>query len=148
MVVTNPDGERVTLTGGFSYLLHPPPGTPVTVSLAVTPTSMPTGGQLRVGWTTQAGRSAWDWIGIFRVGDSNFDYLDYQFTDGGASGTQTWTAPSQPGQHEFRYLLDDGYESVARSEAITVGTGATATAAGGSPLTLRRHGRGSSSGRR
>jgi hypothetical protein len=139
VVVTNPDGQRVTLTGGFSYLSLPPPATDVTASLTVTPTTVPAGGQLRVSWTTQAGRSFLDWIGLFRVGDSNIAYLDYQYTDGAASGTQTWTAPSQAGLYEFRYLLDDGYEAVARSEAITV----QGTASGAGTLTYpRRGGRG------
>jgi len=141
VLVTNPGGEGATLTGGFSYVALPPPATSVTASLSVTPTTVPVGGPLRVSWTRPDGRSFFDWIGLFRVGDSNLAYLDYQYTDGGASGTQTWVAPAQPGQYEFRYLPDDGYVDVARSEPVTVAAGASAAGAG--VLTVpRRGGRG------
>ena len=36
------------------------------------------------------------------------------------SGTFTLTAPSQAGQYEFRYLIDDGWSDVARSTMVTV----------------------------
>ena len=142
VVVTNPGGERVTLTRGFSYLDLPPPGTAITASLSVTPTTVPFGGQLRVTWTRN--RSGFDdWIGLFRVGDANMAYLGYQYTAGGASGTQTWMAPAVPGQYEFRYLPDDGYVDVARSEPITVAAGASAAGAG----SLTVPGRGGKGGR-
>jgi hypothetical protein len=139
VVVTNPGGERVTVTGGFSYLDLPPPGTGVTASLSVTPTTVPSGGQLRVTWT-RSGRGFDDWIGLFRVGDSNMAYLGYQYTDGGAAGTQTWIAPAVPGQYEFRYLPEDGYADVARSGPVTVG--GTATSSSATPQPLTRSGRG------
>lgn len=140
VVVTNPDGGQATLTGGFSYIALPQSGTAVTASLSVTPTTVPAGGQLRVGWSRPDGRSFFDWIGLFRIGDSNLAYLDYQYTDGGTSGTQTWVAPSQPGQYEFRYLPDDGYVDVARSAPVTVE--GTATSSSSSPQPLVRRGRG------
>ena len=138
VVVTNPGGERVTLTRGFSYLDLPPPGTAVTASLSVTPTTVQVRGQLRVTWTRN-GRGFFDWIGLFRVGDSNGAYLDYQYTDAAVTGTQTWVAPAVPGQYEFRYLPDDGYVDVARSEPVTVAAGASAAGAGA--LTVPGRGR-------
>ncbi|MGH9236983.1 MAG: IPT/TIG domain-containing protein [Vicinamibacterales bacterium] len=140
VVVTNPGGEGATLTGGFSYSALPPAGTSVTASLSVTPTTVPPGGQLRVSWTKQ-GQSFFDWIGLFRVGDSNLAYVEYQYTDGGPSGTQTWVAPPQPGQYEFRYLPDDGYVDVARSAPVKVEGTVTSSSAAPQPQT--RRGRGS-----
>jgi hypothetical protein len=134
-VVTNPGGQRVMLAGGFLYL---------TVSLTVTPGVVTPGGQLQVSWTVPGHFS--DWIGLFIVGTSNFDYLDYQYTNGATSGTQTWTAPTEPGLYEFRYLTNDGdWENddhdIARSGPVTV---AASAAIGGAQTTIRREGRGGS----
>jgi hypothetical protein len=137
VVVTNPGGERSTLTGGFSYPV--PQGTGVTASLTVRPAGVAPGGQLQVDWAI-SGPGFDDWIGLFRVGDPNIAYLDYQYTTGRTTGTQTWVAPSQPGQYQFRYLPNDGYIDVARSEPITVQGPAIITGAGAQ--TLIRRGRG------
>ena len=45
------------------------------------------------------------------------------WTDGATSGTFTLSAPTQAGQYEFRYLLNDGYGDAARSSLVTVGVG-------------------------
>ena len=58
---------------------------------------------------------------IFKVGDANTAYGWYEYTDGAESGTFTLSAPTQPGQYEFRYLLNDGYTDVARYGPVTVG---------------------------
>jgi hypothetical protein len=44
----------------------------------------------------------------------------WEYTDGLPFGSMSFTAPEQPGQYEFRYLLDDDYIDVARSVTITV----------------------------
>jgi len=132
VVVTNPGGQRSTLTGGFSYPIPAaavPPGTAVTASLTARPTVVAPRGQLQVDWAI-SGPGFDDWIGLFRVGDANLAYLDYQYTTGRTTGTQTWVAPSQPGLYEFRYLPNDGYTDVARSEPVTVQGTAITTGAG------------------
>src|SRR5678816_3429268 len=45
----------------------------------------------------------------------------YEYTNGTTSGTVRFTAPVQPGQYQFRYLLDDGYVDVVRTASVTVG---------------------------
>jgi hypothetical protein len=142
--VTNPGGQRVMLAGGFLYL---------TAFLTVTPGVVTPGGQLQVSWAIPASRfSDSDWIGLAIVGGSDFDYLDYQNTNGATSGTQTWTAPAQPGLYEFRYFRanlfdyvfdDDDFDVVARSSPVTV-AGAASAATGGAQTTIRRAGRGGS----
>ena len=128
VVVTNPGGQRAAPTGGFSCFTVI---TGATVTLTATPSSLPAGGQLQVSCPNpNSPRSFLDWIGIFRVGASNVDYLGYQYSNGEMAGTQTWIAPTQAGQYEFRYLLDDEYTDVARSAPIVVGVGATASAVG------------------
>ena len=61
-----------------------------------------------------------DWIGLFRVGDDAHNYIAYSYTGGAASGTATFTAPSQPGTYEFRYLLSNTWEEVRRSSSFSV----------------------------
>ena len=81
------------------------------------------GGQLNVSWTTSIeGHN--DWIGLFKRGDANTAHSWWVgWTDGATSGTFTLSAPSQPGEYEFRYLLDDNFGDAAVSGVVTVGAG-------------------------
>lgn len=76
------------------------------------------GGPLSVTWN--ASSTGNDWIEFSKTSDSNMYHGWSAFTDGAAVGTFTLTAPSQAGQYEFRYLLDDGWIDVARSSVVTV----------------------------
>jgi hypothetical protein len=74
-----------------------------------------------VSWTASTGYR-WDWISLDRVGAPIGPHAWAQSTDGATSGTFTLSAPTQAGQYEFRYLLED--ESyAARSSVVTVGAG-------------------------
>lgn len=99
------------------------PNVPVNVvvpvyTLAATPGTLSLGGSFVVRWTAPAGRPATDWIGFYKVGAPNSPSLWWQYTGGAASGSFTVPAPTQPGQYEFRYLLEDGYTSVAASNPV------------------------------
>jgi hypothetical protein len=64
-----------------------------------------------------------DWISIYApdTPDRQYDKFGrYQFTKGLRNGTLTFTAPSQPGQYEFRLFCCNGYELLARSNPFTV----------------------------
>jgi hypothetical protein len=82
------------------------------------------GGQLSVSWTAST-KGGNDWIALFKKGDSNMAPITgwVGWTDGATSGTFTLSAPTQSGQYEFRYLLDDGYGDAARSRLVTVAVG-------------------------
>ena len=115
VVVTNPDGQRATLTAGHTFEFVPFP------TLTPSVTSVAAGGPLSVSWNSAlTGKS--DWIGLFKISDRNQDYLGRwsYFTEGKASGTATLVAPTEPGQYEFRYLLDDDFVEAARSSVVTV----------------------------
>jgi hypothetical protein len=115
VVVTNPGGQSGRLTEGFTYVVDQPYA--LTPSLnTVTP-----GSPLSVSWTAPRGGAS-DWIGLFKVGDPNTNYEEHwwKYTEGAISGTLTLAAPTQPGQYEFRYLLDDGFDETVRSSAVTV----------------------------
>jgi hypothetical protein len=79
------------------------------------------GGQLSVSWTTSI-PYPWDSISLVKKGDPNAACIWSQSTGGVTSGTLTLIAPTQEGQYEFRYLLED-LTDVARSSMVTVGVG-------------------------
>ena len=119
VVVTNPGGQSGTLTGGYTF---------EAVSVTASPSLVTSGGQLTMSWEAPSGRGCTgggDWIAIFRVGDPDITgaangHSDLWFVHvcGATSGTETLSAPTEPGQYEFRYLV--GAASVARSSPVTV----------------------------
>ncbi len=98
-----------------------------TYALLTNSTTVQPGQAADVTWTSPGG-SAKDWIGWFRTGDSNsaYDPSRWRYTGGASSGSFTITAPTTPGTYEFRYLLNDGYSDVARSNAVTVAVSTSA----------------------
>jgi len=122
--VTNAGAPGATLPGAYTY--YP-------VTLSVTPSVVAPGGQLTVSWTAPSGLSALDWIGLYKIGDSNSHFITYEYAEP-RSGSRTFTAPMQPGQYEFRYLVDDEYNDAARSGPITVTAGAFGAARGASTM--------------
>jgi hypothetical protein len=112
VVVTNPGGAGGTLTAAFTYAIEGP--------FTVTPSTaaVDAGGEMSVSWTAPGARAS-DWIALCKVG-GNYEDDWYGLTNGATSGTLTATAPTRPGQYEFRYLVDDGFLDVARSSPVTV----------------------------
>jgi Chitobiase/beta-hexosaminidase C-terminal domain/Putative collagen-binding domain of a collagenase len=106
----------ITVTG------NPPTGT--TYTLTATPGSVQSGGSITVSWTAPSGSASKDWIGLYATGVDNNSYVWWQYTNGASSGSFTVPAPSNSGTYEFRYLLNDGFNSVKQSNTITV-TGST-----------------------
>ena len=113
VVVTNPSGSGGMLTAAFTYSFEEP--------FMVTPSTdlVDAGGRMSVSWSAPAAQPR-DWITLSRVGQSYDDNDWYGVTNGARSGTLTLTAPTQPGQYEFRYLLDDGFLAAAHSRPVTV----------------------------
>lgn len=64
--------------------------------------------------TAPVGHAGTNWIVLYKVGDPN---TSFGYTGTASSGSFTMTAP---GQYEFRYLLDNGYNAVTQSNVITV----------------------------
>jgi acid phosphatase len=98
----------VTVSGAAAY------------SLAASPSTANPGQTLTVTWTAPSGRPGNDWIGLFKVGTSDTSYISWRYTGGASSGSATFTAPSQTGQYEFRYFLNDGYTKAVQSNVVTV----------------------------
>ncbi|HVH56975.1 MAG TPA: IPT/TIG domain-containing protein [Vicinamibacterales bacterium] len=111
VVVTNPDGQSARLPAGFTFNV---------VTLTPSRTTVPAGAEISVTWTSAQSRCSLDWIGLYEVGATNENYGPWVYTSCGTDGTARLNAPLKRGQHEFRYLPDDGYEDVARSVTVTV----------------------------
>jgi hypothetical protein len=93
---------------------------PTGITLTVNRSTIVVGGTLKVSWTAPSGRPATDWIGFFLVGTPNTDVGWWRYTNGKASGSFKFPAPSPAGSYEFRYLLEDGVTDAARSKPVTV----------------------------
>ena len=126
VVVVNPDGEKRTLTEGYAFVDE-------VFSLAASPSVVASGGQLSVSWVAPSGRGCiggGDWVAIFKVGDpdatgaaNGHSDLWFDHLCGATSGTLTLSAPTQPGQYEFRYMI--GGTAAARSSPVTVSASAS-----------------------
>src|SRR5262245_60112527 len=68
-------------------------------TLTASPSTIAPGGSLTVSWTAPSGRPTTDWIGLYRVGDPNSNYLSWVYTNGAASGSSGFSAPTQGGQY-------------------------------------------------
>jgi glucose/arabinose dehydrogenase len=120
------DGRTFTITQSGGSLFN------LTVSLS-------SGGtKVTVNWTAPSGRPATDWLGLYRAGEPDTAYLSAHYTQGATSGS--WVVqPTQAGQYEVRYFLQDGYMRVAQSNAVTVSYAAfsvTATAQADGSVTV------------
>ena len=56
----------------------------------------------------------------FAVGDADTNFLSWQYTGSATTGYLTFTAPTRPGQYEFRYFLNDGFTRAATGNRLTV----------------------------
>ncbi len=84
------------------------------------PSASSTGQVINATFSAPSGRPTDDWIGLFRVGTLNSAYVAKIYTNGLTTGSIQFTGPSEPGNYEFRYLLNDGFTSVVSSLPIAV----------------------------
>ena len=103
------------------------------ISLTASPSLVTSGDQLTMNWVAPSGRGCnggGDWVALFKVGDpdntgaaNGHSDLWFEHLCGATSGTSTLSAPPQPGQYEFRYMV--GSTAVARSGPVTVSASAS-----------------------
>lgn len=88
-------------------------------AVAVTTVPALKNSNINVSWSGIATPTASDWIGIYAIGSSDFAYLDWAYTNGGASGAVNVTLnhPSlvAGGTYEARLYANDGYTLLAKS---------------------------------
>ena len=101
-------------------VLGNPPAKPM-VDLQSGTTYVKAGGEIPALWSLLSGtRSSQDWIGLYAPGARNQEFLTWKYVADADQGKLTLQAPEMPGTYEMRYLLDNGYESVATSVRIVV----------------------------
>ena len=93
-----------------------------TVSLSVTPPTIPPGGTLTATWSGIAAPTPTDWLGLYVPGADNAELLAWRYTTGDASGSVPFELPGTlaPGTYELRLLANDGFTLLATSDAFTV----------------------------
>jgi endonuclease/exonuclease/phosphatase family metal-dependent hydrolase len=133
VVLVGADGSALARAPFWLYA----PGTPVTVE--PTETTYRADDPITYKWSRAPG-NRWDWIGLYPsteaevptdggIPDDSGDYLFYEYThteiEGAGriaatslAGSGTW--PLRPGRYELRMMVDDGYQTVARSKPFTV----------------------------
>jgi hypothetical protein len=124
-------------TVAFTAVMTPPPPPPPSYSVTVSKTSAAPGETLTVSFTCQGSTNgvsackALDWIGLYAVSAGNGGYntagelfpppdLDWIYTRAAASGSFPLKAPAASGTYDLRYLVNDTFTSVAKSQALTV----------------------------
>jgi RHS repeat-associated protein len=88
-------------------------------ALAVTTVPALKNSNISITWSDIASPTPADWVGIYAVGSNDFAYLDWAYTNGGASGTASVTL-NHPGlvagaTYEARLYANDGYTLLAKS---------------------------------
>ena len=118
---TAANSRSATLTiAGQTFTVQQNAASAQTYTLVASPTTVVAGGTVTVNFTAPASSSYYDWVGLFRVGSSNSEYLDFGYTTGGTAGTFNVIMPTQTGSYEFRYMLNNGLTSAATSNAVSV----------------------------
>jgi hypothetical protein len=77
------------------------------------------GNAITVNWSAPPGHSAADWVGLYKRGAPDSDYIAAQPTGDGTTGVSSFTASVRGGSLELRYFLADG-TTVATSGEIQV----------------------------
>ncbi len=132
--------SRGAILSRSSFWLYPP-GSPSEV--ATSKSVYTTGEPIQVSWKNAPGMR-WDWLAIYRPGDTdespvnssrtsgyggNGHYLLYGYTHTAIEGSAAFNADSAPGYltwplgpgiYEIRMLLDDGYRSLASSAPFKI----------------------------
>lgn len=119
-----PQTVRVTATSsadgsksGSALVAITPTDSSVTPTITASATSVSINAPLTVTWNVGIAYGT-DWIALYQSGTNNIVWSTS--VAGRRSGSVTLSAPSQPGQYQFRYLPQDGSTAIAQSAVVTV----------------------------
>ncbi|MBA2605772.1 MAG: hypothetical protein H0U96_02755, partial [Acidobacteria bacterium] len=117
-----------TITVTTSTTATPTPTTGA-ASVSASSSTVTAGGTLSVSFSGVSSPSTTDWIGVFKIGAGDYEYLSYIYTSSGnqssgstasSAGTASMTFPSTPGVYELRLNRNNGATRAATSSTITV----------------------------
>ena len=104
-------------------------GAPTGSSLSASPSTVAPGGSVSVTWSGISSPSSLDWVGLYVPGTANTAYIAWMYvscmqapTAAAATGSCAFRIPSglTPGTYELRLLANNGYSTLATSNALTV----------------------------
>ncbi|OGH48228.1 MAG: hypothetical protein A3A51_04385 [Candidatus Levybacteria bacterium RIFCSPLOWO2_01_FULL_39_10] len=112
----------------------PTPTPIVDPKISASPTTVAGGGTVNVSVRNGPGNLE-DWVGLYRVGDAGFDWIEYQYLGGSdvpppqalRNADLVFTMPQTAGQYEFRLFENDTFNVLATSQVVTVTAPATPT---------------------
>lgn len=88
--------------------------------LSVSDTSVDVGDSVEVTWSVPSDKkSSNNWIGLYKSGAVNTNYLSYKYLSSSDKGSLTFTLYSE-GACEFRLFLSNSYDDVETSQRVTV----------------------------
>ncbi|WNG32348.1 hypothetical protein F0U61_01060 [Archangium violaceum] len=85
-------------------------------SLSTDATVYVPGSTITVSWQAPESHGSDDWVGMYTPTAPNTSYSQWKYVSLETSGSITFTAPATEGVYEFRFLLDNGYTSVASTQ--------------------------------
>ncbi|WP_367354945.1 hypothetical protein [Atribacter sp.] len=88
-------------------------------SLSASPNIITPGGKVTVNFTGAPGYYR-DWIGLFKIGSSNYTRISYQYLRGQKNGSIVFSVPTTLGKYEFRLFRNGSYYKFATSNQVTV----------------------------
>ena len=98
-------------------------------TLTVTPTTVANSGSVTASWTTVPAPATNDWIGLFRPGDSDLNYISFVWTSSctnsavgttaRASGSCPFTMSGLGGTFELRYFSHGTFIRLAKPATVT-----------------------------
>jgi hypothetical protein len=80
------------------------------------------GETVTIGWSGILAPSIKDWVGIFKSGAADTDYITYFYTDGSSTGKAEYKLPPLPaGYYELRLFSADSYTRMASNPFASSG---------------------------
>jgi Ca-activated chloride channel family protein len=115
------EDDATSIAASNPFRVYEEPSARPLVDLQSGTTYVKAGGEIPASWALLSGRrTPQDWIGLYAAGAKNEDFLSWKYVTDADRGQVRLQAPDKPGTYEMRYLLDNGYESVATSIRIVV----------------------------
>jgi RHS repeat-associated protein len=97
-------------------------GVATAATLSASPASVVQGGSVTATWSGIVAPTVDNWIGTFKPGSSNSEYVTRQWTGGGASGSAAVSIPIglATGTYELRLFVRDSFTLLATSNTFSV----------------------------